>query len=215
MGELPGEEGFLMPEDFIDDVNHNNVPRHVHRDIRSGEHQNWLKAQDADPNAVIAEPKSLYGKAITAPKWKVYIIGSLRNPKIPHIGNTIRRAGFSVFDDWHSVGPECDDKWKDYEAVRGRSYLEALEGEHANAAFNFDLKHLVSSQIGVLVLPAGKSGHMEFGLFCQRKSVPMKFGYVLFEEEPAPDRFDLMYKLADGLFFDVDALVKRMKEVHR
>lgn len=155
--------------------------------------------------------RAIYDRAVTPPNPKVYVIGSLRNPKIPHIGKTIRDAGFDVFDDWHSVGPECDDKWKDYEAVRGRTYLEALNGHHASNAFGFDLMHLLSSRIGILALPAGKSGHMEFGMFCHR---PGRAGYVLFEEEPAPDRFDLMYKLADGLFFDLDKLVQHMKEVH-
>lgn len=152
----------------------------------------------------------LWEKATTKPKPKVYIIGSLRNEKIPHIANTIRTAGFDVFDDWFSPGPKTDEYWRGYEAVRGRTYEEAINGQHAEAAFGLDLRNLMSHPIGVLVLPAGKSGHMEFGTYCQR---PGRYGYVLFEE--MPKRYDLMYKLANGLFFDQDKLVAYLKGRHQ
>lgn len=194
-----------MPGDFSDDVAPAQRPvvRHVHRDIRG--------VGEITPDMLNPEMRAIYDRATRKPVPKVYIIGSLRNPKIPQIGKTIRDAGFDVFDDWHSVGPECDDKWKEYEVVRGRSYLEALSGYHAEHAFNFDLKHILEARIGILALPAGKSGHMEFGMFCHREN---KRGYVLFEEEPAPDRFDLMYKLANGLFFDIDKLIEHMRREH-
>ena len=36
---------------------------------------------------------------------KVYLIGSLRNPKVPKIAEKIRALGFEVFDDWFAAGP--------------------------------------------------------------------------------------------------------------
>ena len=32
----------------------------------------------------------------------IYIIGSLRNPEIPLLGNDLRKLGLDVFDDWFS-----------------------------------------------------------------------------------------------------------------
>jgi hypothetical protein len=46
---------------------------------------------------------------------KIYLIGSLRNPKIIETALKIRAAGHEVFDDWISAGPEADDYWQKYE----------------------------------------------------------------------------------------------------
>ena len=38
----------------------------------------------------------------------IYLIGSLRNPKIPEIGRQLRDLGFDVLDDWFAAGPRAD-----------------------------------------------------------------------------------------------------------
>ena len=93
----------------------------------------------------------------------IYLIGSLRNPIIPEIGNALRKSGFEVFDDWFAGGPEADDAWKRYEQERGHTYQEALGGLAAQHVFEYDFYHLNRANMGVLVLPAGKSGHLELG----------------------------------------------------
>lgn len=121
---------------------------------------------------------------------KVYLIGSLRNPEVPALAGLIRELGFDVFDDWYAAGPEADDKWRDYEKARGRTYKQALTGLAANHVFDFDLAHLNASAMGVLLLPAGRSGHLEAGLLVgQGKPVA-----VLID---SPDRWDVMYKFLD------------------
>jgi hypothetical protein len=131
---------------------------------------------------------------------KIYLIGSLKNPKLPWLGNDLRKLGFDVFDDWHGAGPDADTCWRKYELTRGRHYAEALRGEAAENIFNFDLRHLESANVVILLLPAGKSGHLEFGFALGRE----KRGYVLFDT--VPDTWDLMYKFADEVFFHPDAL---------
>jgi hypothetical protein len=130
----------------------------------------------------------------------IYLIGSLRNPSIPAIGTYLRELGFEVFDDWFAAGEIADDSWQAYETVRGRSYSDALDGYAANHVFSFDLHHLNRCNIGVLVLPAGKSGHLELGYLMGQN----KPGYVLFDK--VPERWDVMYKFASGVFFDVKSL---------
>ena len=131
---------------------------------------------------------------------KVYLVGSLRNPKIPSIANKIRELGYEVFDDWISPGPETDDKWQEYEKTRGRSYKEALAGDHARNVFKFDLKHLENADIVIMVIPCGKSGHLELGWAIGQG----KKGYVLFDEEP--ERYDIMYAFCTDIFFSLDDL---------
>ena len=131
----------------------------------------------------------------------IYLIGSLRNPKVREVAVALRGAGYDVFDDWHSAGPEADDHWQQYEKERKRSYVEALNGYHANMVFDLDLEHLTRCNMAVLVLPAGKSGHLELGYMLGQG----KPGFVLLNGEP--ERFDIMYKLATCVCESVDALL--------
>jgi hypothetical protein len=137
----------------------------------------------------------------------VYIIGSLRNPEIPKIGNALRDIGLDVFDDWHGGGPEADDKWQEYEGIRGRSYKEALRGYAAQQVFNFDKLHLDRVDGVVMVMPAGRSGHLEFG-YARGLGKP---GYILFDK--VPERYDVMYNFATDVFFSVDELIQHLNPI--
>jgi len=139
---------------------------------------------------------------------KIYTIGSLRNEQVPIIANKLRDAGYEVFDDWYSAGPEADDKWQAYETARGHNYKQALEGYAAKNVFNFDKKHLLDNEIVVLILPAGKSGHLEFGWFLGGG----KPGYILFDDDVENCRWDVMYQFANGVYFDLDDLIEKLKK---
>jgi hypothetical protein len=133
----------------------------------------------------------------------VYLIGSLRNPEIPSVATAIRGVGIEVFDDWYAAGTEADDKWRDYEIQRGRSYLEALQGKAATHVYEFDLSNLQAASVAVLVLPAGKSGHLELGWFLGHG----RPGYILLDN---PDRWDVMYKFATGVYEKLEDLIDRL-----
>lgn len=137
----------------------------------------------------------------------VYIIGSLRNPIIPTIGNAIRNLGYEAFDDWYAAGPIADDSWQSYEKERGTHYREALKGYAARHVFDFDLHHLHRADIALLVLPAGKSGHLEFGYLMGQGNL----GYVLFDQEP--ERWDVMYQFATDVFFNQEDLLNELKRI--
>lgn len=124
---------------------------------------------------------------------KLYLIGSLRNDAIPAIGAKLRTLGYDVFDDWYAAGPEADDYWKKYETERGRGYADALKGYAAEHVFHFDKHHLDDASVVVLVLPAGRSGHLELG-YSLGRGIP---GFILHDN---PDRWDVMYRFADGVF---------------
>lgn len=140
---------------------------------------------------------------------QIYLIGSLRNPKIPRIAGSLRDCGFEVFDDWHAAGPEADDCWQAYEQERGRSFDEALLGKHALDVYWFDRNNIEASDIALLVLPAGKSGHLELG-FSLGQGRP---GFILTEGEP--DRYDVMYNFADRVFTDPGTMLKELHGAYR
>lgn len=143
--------------------------------------------------------------AVERPEEYLYLIGSMRNPAVPHVAKRLRAAGFPTFDDWYSSGPEADEKWQEYERTRGRTYREALEGAHARNVFRFDKYHLSFAWGVVLMLPAGKSGHLELGWALGQG----KPGFILLPEQV--DRFDVMYRFATGVYETVEELVERLQ----
>lgn len=136
----------------------------------------------------------------------IYLIGSLRSTSIAPIARVIRENGYEAFDDWFSAGPTADDEWQTYETERGHSYAEALGGYAANHTFTYDLHHLNRADAGVLVLPAGKSAHLELGYIIGRD----KPGFVLFDA--VPERWDVMYKFATPCF-SITELIEGLKKV--
>lgn len=131
----------------------------------------------------------------------IYLIGSLRNPQIPKISQSLREASCDVFDDWFSAGPAADDCWRDYEKQRGNSYSKALRGHPAKHVFTFDEFHLNRAHGAVLVYPAGKSGHIELGYVAGQH----KPTFILLDE--IPDRYDVMKQFASqGIFTSVEEL---------
>ena len=133
----------------------------------------------------------------------IYVIGSLRNPRIPEISEELRRRLHEdVFDDWFAVGPHADDAWRDYERARGHDLVEALRGRAARHTFEFDLRHLIDASTVVLVLPAGKSAHLELGFAVGKR----KTTAVLLDDDP--ERYDVMYQFADVVANNIPDLVR-------
>lgn len=127
----------------------------------------------------------------------VYLIGSLRNPAVPGVAEELRTMGHKVYDDWYGAGPKADDHWQEYEDGRKRNFRDALAGEAAQHIFNFDKKLIQASDAVLLVLPAGKSGHLEFGY---ARGIG-KAAVILLDGEP--ERFDVMYNFASLVTTDL------------
>ena len=149
-----------------------------------------------------------------ARKKMAYLIGSLRNEKIPHMAKELREFfnnDWEVFDDWFSPGPEADDFWRKYEKVRGSTYEEALSNWAGKHVYEFDKFHIDRADIGILYMPAGKSGHLELGYMIGQG----KPCFILFDKEP--ERWDVMYQFCmengGGVCFSVDDLKSKLKKL--
>ena len=110
-----------------------------------------------------------------------------------------------MFDDWFAGSANADDEWRDYEQLRGRSYVEALRAPAARHIYDFDLHYLRESREAVLIAPAGRSAHLELGWTLGQG----KRGYVLLE--PDSQRWDVMYQFATGVFTDVESLILELE----
>jgi hypothetical protein len=141
-------------------------------------------------------------------KRVIYVIGSLRNSNIPVMANKLRKINseWEVFDSWFSPGPRADDYLRDYAKIKGLNYKETLQDYAATHIFEFDKKHIDRATDVVMIMPAGKSGHLELGYALGKG----KRGYILFDEEPK--RVDVMYQFATGIFFDFKELEAELKK---
>lgn len=138
----------------------------------------------------------------------VYLIGSLRNERIPGFASELEMAtGYEVFADWHAPGPQADDFLQSYVAKRrpDAGIRAALDTYAAKHIFAFDKSHIDRADAAVMLMPAGKSGHIELGYVLGQG----KPGFILFDEEP--ERLDIMLQFATGLAFTMGELVTMLK----
>jgi hypothetical protein len=136
----------------------------------------------------------------------VYLIGALKNERIPAIANALEaETGYEVFADWFTPGPDADEYLRKYVIERKGGIREALNGYAVRHVFEFDKEHIDRADAVVMVMPAGKSGHLELG-YAIGKGTP---GFILFEAEP--ERFDVMWKFATGVAFKIEELVPLLK----
>lgn len=141
-------------------------------------------------------------------KPSIYLIGALKNPEIMKIDQKLRELGFDSFAEWHSVGPDADVHWREHEIARNRSFSQALKGYHAQHVFAFDKLHLDRCDVAVLVLPAGKSGHLELGYAAGKG----KQTFIVLDDDPS--RFDIMYNFATDVFENKAQLYERLEHEH-
>jgi len=142
-------------------------------------------------------------------KLSLYLMGALKNElRIPEIGNSLRAEGYFVMDEWITPGEHADENWQRYEKIRGRNYKEALRGIAATNIFLFDKTHIDMSDVGVLVLPCGKSAFLELGY---AKGSGKKTFILLDGHEPP--RYDIMPNFVDKVCFDIEELKEELKKI--
>lgn len=143
----------------------------------------------------------------------LYLIGSLRNERIPQLATEIRKKNpdIEVFDDWFAAGPEADDCWKSYEQKRGSTYQDALKGHAARNVFSFDKRNLDRSTHAILVLPAGRSGHME--IMYAAYGVGARTA-ILLDETAKEDRWDVMMQFIPTILDSDDEITNWLRDVN-
>lgn len=137
----------------------------------------------------------------------IYLIGSLRNPEIPRVAKLMREElGIEVFSDWHSAGPDADDHLRDHYRERGYSYRQGINSYAARHIYEFDKYHLDRVDAAILVMPAGKSGHLELGYVVGQR----KPGFIVMDGEP--ERFEVMHNFATNIFLSQDEMIEGLKK---
>lgn len=122
----------------------------------------------------------------------IYVSGSMRNRAgILAVAQALEREGFEPFVEWIMPGEEADEKWREFATALGQDYETALSCAHAHDVYDFDRRWLDRAAALVMVAPAGKSAHTEFG-YMVGKGKP---AFVLLAEKD-PERWDIMLLFA-------------------
>lgn len=99
---------------------------------------------------------------------KIYLASSWRNAEQPQAVADLRAAGHDVYDFRNPPGgipngfkwSEIDPNWKAWSAA---DYRKMLKSPLAQRGFNSDFDGMKWADIGILLLPCGRSAHLELG----------------------------------------------------
>lgn len=139
----------------------------------------------------------------------VYVASSWRNPIYPQVIAALAAAGVDHYDfrnpptstafSWHQVGGQAlSGAPSQPESIE--TYLRMIDHHIARAGFKADFDAMETADTFVLVLPSGRSAHLELGWAVGQS----KRTAVLLEDPVEPE---LMYRMVDHLARDVDDLL--------
>ena len=143
---------------------------------------------------------------------RIYVASSWRNRFQPEIVLALRKLGHEVYDfrrpglpgggfNWSKI----DEGWRDWSV---EEYIESLDHPEAVAGFNRDYEAMQWADVFVLVMPCGRSAHLEAGWAVGRGKPTC---ILLADQSFQPE---LMYKLA-CIAPDFEALKFWLRKIER
>jgi len=132
-----------------------------------------------------------------AVRWrKIYVASSWRNPYQSAVVDALQKAGHLVYDFKNprpgNVGfswSEIDPNWLNWTAAE---YVAALDHPIAKAGYASDMNAMKWADTFLLVLPCGRSAHLELGWACGQGKQTL----VLTKDGEEPE---LMAKMCDHI----------------
>ena len=138
---------------------------------------------------------------------RIYVASSWRNAQQPAVVKALRDAGHHVYDfrnpapgvkgfSWAQIDPE----WESWDP---ENFRKALNDPIAEKGFNLDWEAMEWADTGVLVLPSGRSAHIEAGYFVgTRKRLVILL---------APGEPELMYKMSSHLCVNIEEVIDALR----
>jgi hypothetical protein len=144
---------------------------------------------------------------------KVYVASSWQNRRQTDVVAALRQAGHNVYDfrapvpGQHGFGwSEIDPEWQTWTP---QQFREALRHPAAKRGFSFDMRALAGADATVLVLPCGRSAHLELGYAVGRG----QRAFVLCDS--TLDQPELLYLMATRICLDIAELVSELQRPQR
>jgi hypothetical protein len=134
---------------------------------------------------------------------RIYVASSWRNALQAAVVAALRRFGIQVYDFKNPKPGNQGFNWREIDADwrhwQPQPFREALDHPIARAGFQLDFEAMTWADACVLVLPCGRSAHLEAGWFAG-KGKPV---FVLVVDQIEPE---LMYKLATRVCVNLEEL---------
>ncbi len=133
----------------------------------------------------------------------MYVASSWRNLIQPDVVKMLVEAGHEVYDFRNPFQNGTGFRWadiaSDWEDWSSEELIDGLEHPLASKGFKSDMDALDWAEAVVMVMPCGRSSHLELGYAVgQRKKTVI----LLSQSEP-----ELMYKMADYLVTDTEQML--------
>lgn len=141
---------------------------------------------------------------------RIYVATSWRNERQPEVVQALRAAGHKVYD-FRNPRPgdkgfhwsEIDPAWKEWTPEELRA---ALSHPIAERGFASDMRALRWAEAVVLLLPCGRSAHLEIGWALGRGKLGVIFA---FPDEPVEP--ELMYRMSKMFCMKMDDLLWHLR----
>lgn len=136
-------------------------------------------------------------------KRRIYVASSWRNELQPEVVERLKEIGHDVYDFRHPKEGDDGFHWSeidvDWKRWTPEEYRESLKHPLAISGFNKDYSAMEWADTCILVMPCGRSAHIEAGYF---NGAGKELYILLSDGEP-----ELMYKMADKIFTDLNELI--------
>ena len=142
-------------------------------------------------------------------KKKIYVASSWRNENQPMVVNFLRSNGFDVYDFKNPYGnpgfqwTNIDQNWQDWTP---EEFREGLKTKEAQFGFNRDFDAMKAADACVLLLPCGRSAHLEAGYMKGAGKRVIAYNNT----EHMSIEPELMYNLLDGIALNRSELLQML-----
>lgn len=135
---------------------------------------------------------------------KIYVASSWRNGEQQAIVKALERAGHQVYDFRNPKPGDDGFHWSeidhDWENWSNEQYRNSLDHPIAKSGFASDMDAMKWADTFLLVLPCGRSAHLEFGWACGQGKLTI---CLLSKMEP-----ELMIKMADHICLSMEEVLE-------
>ena len=132
---------------------------------------------------------------------RIYVASSWRNLYQPEVVDALRREGYDTYDFRNPTPGDDGFQWAEidpaWESWTPAQYRETLQHPLAQVGFAQDKLALQMADVTVLVLPCGRSSHLELGY---ATGVGQRTAVLMLEASEA----ELMYLLCDRVCLSLD-----------
>ena len=134
---------------------------------------------------------------------KIYLASSFHNKAVTPLADWLRKVtDYQIYDFYsenHFMFSDTDPNWKDWSLS---DWLEQTKALAIKTGFKNDWQQLSTSDVCVLIMPCGRSAHLEFGYSLGAK----KPGIIYYPTNKDHDETDLMHLMATAICVGRDNL---------